>query len=145
MSKLFTIGFTKKSAREFFELLQANSIELLADIRLNNTSQLAGFTKKNDFEYFLSLFDIDYEHWAKFAPPKEVFKKYKKDGDWESFEKSYREHIHINSLIEGEDIAKALENRVCLLCSESTAKHCHRRLLAEMIRDRVGEIEIVHL
>ncbi len=145
MSELFTIGFTQKSAKEFFELLEANSIELLADIRLNNTSQLAGFTKARDLGFFLGLFDIDYEHWAKFAPPKEIFKKYKKDGDWVAFETAYRKHVRENDLIVEGDIEKIRCRRVCLLCSEATAENCHRRLLAEMIRERAGDIEITQL
>jgi len=43
---LYTIGFTKKNARQFFETLKTAGVKRLVDIRLNNQSQLAGFTKR---------------------------------------------------------------------------------------------------
>lgn len=78
----------------------------VADIQLNNNSQLADFSRAGDLEFFLDLFDIDCEHRAKFAPPEEIFKKYKKDGDWETFEKAYLKHIRENDLIVEGDIEK---------------------------------------
>lgn len=71
--KIYTVGFTKKSAKEFFNILKRNKIEQIIDIRLNNTSQLAGFTKKNDLKYFLKeLCKIDYKHFNFLAPTKEI-------------------------------------------------------------------------
>ena len=77
--KLYTIGFIKKSARVFFETLLKNNIKRLVDIRLNNTSQLAGFTKREDLRYFLeAIGNIEYIHLEKFAPSKELLNAYKK-------------------------------------------------------------------
>ncbi|MCD6501585.1 DUF488 domain-containing protein [bacterium] len=145
MKKIYTIGFTKKTAREFFGILEANSIELVADIRLNNTSQLAGFTKGRDLAYFLRLVTISYEYWQRFAPTKEILKRYKEDGDWNVYERAYRNYILSSGFIDNEVITKILNNNVCLLCSEATPENCHRRLLAEMIRDKIGDIEIIHI
>ncbi len=145
MKKLNTIGFTKKSAREFFELLQANSVRVLADIRLNNTSQLAGFTKSPDLEYFLSLVGISYIYWPQVAPTKEIFTRYKDDGDWEAMEKAYRAHIETSGAIDDRILSEVRKGDVCLLCSEAAPEKCHRRLLAEMIRDLVHDVEIRHL
>ena len=145
MKKLFTIGFTKKTAEEFFNILKDNSIELVADIRLNNKSQLAGFTKGGDLEYFLGLFGINYEYWPQFAPPKEIFKRFKSDGDWNVYEKAYRDYIDSNGFIDNNFISKVLNNNVCLLCSEATPENCHRRLLAEMIRDKAANLKVIHI
>ncbi len=142
---LYTIGFTKKSAREFFETLQRNGVRLVADIRLNNTGQLAGFTKSPDLEYFLSLVGIGYRHWPDVTPTKEIFTRYKDDGDWEAMEKAYREHIESTGAIDAEILSEVRRGDVCLLCSEATPEKCHRRLLGEMIADAAPEVEVRHL
>jgi len=88
--KIFTIGFTKKSAKEFFEILKTNNIEQIIDIRLNNTSQLAGFTKKDNLEYFLKeLCSIDYSHFIFLAPTKEIRDRYIKSKDWDVYVKEF--------------------------------------------------------
>ena len=88
---LFTIGFTKKSAEDFFTLLKKNKVKKLIDVRLNNISQLAGFTKKDDLRYFLKqICDIDYYHISEFAPTEDILKRYKnKYIKWEQYEKEF--------------------------------------------------------
>ena len=117
----------------------------LVDIRLNNVSQLAGFTKKQDLEYFLhAIADIDYVHERDLAPTKEILDGYKKKQiDWNEYERRYR------SLLEERQPAKRLKpedfDHACLLCSEPTAEHCHRRLAAEYLKDEWGNVIIHHL
>jgi len=86
--KLFTIGFTKKSAQQFFENLRASGARRVVDVRLNNVSQLAGFAKKNDLAYFLKIIcDMDYLHLPELAPTQEMLDQYKKfGGDWATYE-----------------------------------------------------------
>ncbi|MPQ30548.1 DUF488 domain-containing protein [Clostridium estertheticum] len=148
--KLYTIGFTKKSASEFFTLLKNNNIRVLVDIRLNNVSQLAGYTKRKDLEYFLTeLLSIRYIHDLNLAPTKQILDDYKKKViSWEQYEKSYIELLNERNIQDNlnEKYNKNFEN-VCLLCSESTPENCHRRLAAEYIKKLYSEldIEIVHL
>ena len=145
--KICTIGYTKKSAEEFFNLLVKNGVQLLLDIRLNNKSQLAGFTKKDDLKYFLSLFDIKYEHCSEYAPTPELLSSYQnKEIGWNGYE------VAFNAILETRgDYRKFFKKYseyeiVCLLCSESQPVKCHRRLVAEKLRNFMGpEIEIVHL
>ena len=143
--KIYTIGFTKKSAKKFFEILKGNNIEQVIDIRLNNTSQLAGFTKRNDLEYFLKeLCDIDYYHFKFLAPTKEIRDRYMKSKDWDVYVKEYIELIEDRKVLE--KLEKSFfERRTCLLCSESSADRCHRRLLAGYLKNHWGDIEVVHL
>jgi uncharacterized protein (DUF488 family) len=144
MAKLFTIGFTKKTAEVFFSRLKDAGVKKLIDVRLWNTSVYAGFTNARDFPYFLKLHNTEYRHLPEFAPTKEILKAYK-DGkmSWEEYEKQYLE------LLENRKIAERLKNAnldgACLLCAEPTPEHCHRRLLAEYLRDNFEGIEIVHL
>ena len=143
--KLYTIGFTKKNAEIFFNLLKENKIERLIDVRLNNVSQLAGFAKKNDLKYFLKeLCHVDYIHMPEFAPSEEILKDYKKGKiNWpiyiEKFEILMRQR-KIENMIKYDSL-----NDACLLCSEHTAENCHRRLVAEYLRNKFGDIEIIHL
>ncbi len=143
---LYTIGFTQKTAREFFEKLKSNNIELLIDVRLNNQSQLAGFTKGKDLEYFLKeIVGCKYEHQLVYAPTKELLSDYKsKKIDWDAYTEIF------NSLIVKRDMVGHFakhyldkENAV-LLCSEALPDMCHRRLVAEAMERDLG-VEVKHL
>lgn len=143
--RVYTIGFTKKSASEFFELLQESGAKRVVDVRLNNVSQLAGFAKKNDLEYFLrEICKMDYVHLPDLAPTKEMLDAYRSDHrDWQTYESQFIE------LMDDRRIAKKSIKRIianaCLLCSEDTPEHCHRRLVAEYLHRHWGNVEIVHL
>ncbi len=142
---LYTIGFTKKNAKDFFERLMSAGVTKIIDVRLNNVSQLAGFTKKPDLEYFLkSIGDIEYIHRLDLAPTKDILDKYKKQkGDWQIYEKQFL-NLMEQRRIETKITPKILEN-ACLLCSEPTAHHCHRRLVAEYLQEKLGNLKINHL
>ncbi|HUV79613.1 MAG TPA: DUF488 domain-containing protein [Candidatus Bathyarchaeia archaeon] len=143
--KLYTIGFTKKSAKKFFEILKKNNVEKIIDIRLNNTSQLAGFTKMEDFKYFLNeIGDIKYIHMLDCAPTEDLLKNYKKRNiTWNEYEKRYFDILEKRNILK--DIDYSIFNNACLLCSESSPKFCHRRLLAEYLAEHKTEISIIHL
>ncbi|MDR1699968.1 MAG: DUF488 domain-containing protein [Lachnoclostridium sp.] len=134
MIELYTIGFSEKSAEHFFELLRTNGIQLLIDVRLKNTSQMAGFSKKDDLKYFLkTICNCNYLHIVEFAPTEDLLKGYKdKKISWNEYENQYVDIIKkrdvISTLIENHTTQK-----VCFLCSEHLPDKCHRRLLAEMI------------
>lgn len=146
MVKLYTIGFTKKSAKDFFELLKKNNVRVLIDIRLNNVSQLAGYTKKDDLKYFLKeICNIDYIHDLLLSPTKEILDNYKQGKiDWQTYESKF-----INLLAERQVEKKYHDidyfNNACLLCSECEPDQCHRRLVAEYIAKNNSKIEIVHI
>jgi uncharacterized protein (DUF488 family) len=144
--QLFTIGFTQHSAAEFFGKLRGASIQRLVDVRLNNVSQLAGFAKRGDLEYFLrELCGADYVHELRLAPRDEDLKAVRgRQMAWRDYEEAYvallRER-RVEETIERSLFAK----RSVLLCSEATAEKCHRRLAAEYLRDAWGDVEITHL
>ncbi|MFP5213135.1 MAG: DUF488 family protein [Acidobacteriota bacterium] len=143
--KLFTIGFTKKSAERFFTTLKEAGVSRVLDIRLHNVSQLAGFAKRDDLRYFLkAICGIDYVAVPELAPTEEIFAAYRKGGkDWAVYEKRYL------NLITERKVEKLLKKELfdggCLLCSEETPDRCHRRLAAEYLLRHWGGIEIVHL
>jgi uncharacterized protein (DUF488 family) len=147
MSKItvFTIGFTKKSAEKFFSTLCENSIKRVIDVRLNNVSQLAGFSKKDDLRYFLKrICTIDYIHKIELAPTKEILNEYKKNkGKWSTYEDKFY-NLMSERKIE-ETLSRALLDGACLLCSEDKPDHCHRRLVVEYLEKKWGDIKIVHL
>lgn len=143
--RVYTIGFTKKSASEFFELLQEAGAERVVDVRLNNVSQLAGFAKKNDLEYFLrEICDMDYVHLPDLAPTKEMLDAYRSGHrDWQTYERQFLDLMHDRCIAKKAN--KQTIANACLLCSEDTPEHCHRRLVAEYLRHHWGNVEIVHL
>lgn len=143
--KVFTIGFTKKNAEQFFLRLKQAGLKRVIDTRLNNVSQLAGFTKKDDLRFFLrEVAGIDYVHMPLLAPTKDILDAYKKNGgDWNVYEQKFTDLVasrHIESKLD-----KSIVDGACLLCSEATPHHCHRRLVAEYLREKWGNLEIQHL
>lgn len=143
--KIFTIGFTKKNAEQFFSCLKQPGLQRVVDTRLNNVSQLAGFTKKEDLRFFLrEVGCIDYVHLPLLAPTQAMLDAYKKNGgDWDTYEKQFLA-LMAERRIET-SIDKNLVAGACLLCSEPTPHHCHRRLVAEYLQGRWGDIDIQHL
>ncbi len=147
--KIYTIGFTKKNAEQFFSLLEKAQITTLLDIRLNNVSQLAGYTKKDDLCFFLKrILNVKYIHSVKLAPTKQILDDYKKNKiSWERYEIEYHkllEERNVKNLFS--TIVNLSKETICLLCSEEKSHHCHRRLLAEYLKNNLSkDIEIVHL
>jgi uncharacterized protein (DUF488 family) len=144
--KLFTIGFTRTSAEHFFARLSRAKVRTLVDVRLNNVSQLAGFAKKDDLRYFAaSICGIGYDHRPELAPTQEMLDAYRKGegkGDWPAYARRFRDLIARRRI---EAIDRSALDGACLLCSEDTPHHCHRRLVAEYLRDTWGDVEIEHL
>jgi uncharacterized protein (DUF488 family) len=143
---VFTIGFSKKTAQEFFGRLKAAGIRRVLDIRLNNYSQLAGFTKRADLPFFLKeLGGIEYVHVPELAPTKEILDAFKKKkGSWEDYERSFLELLARREVAAKLD--RALFSVPCvLLCSEAKPDHCHRRLVAEYLQEKWGDVTVAHL
>jgi len=142
--KLFTIGFTKTTAESFFSKLSKAGVKKVVDIRLNNASQLAGFAKKTDLIYFLkTICDIDYEHRLELAPTKEILDEYKNNSSWANYEARFLELLSnrkVENILSREELKDA-----CLLCSEDKPQKCHRRLVAEYLKVKWDDIEILHL
>jgi uncharacterized protein (DUF488 family) len=144
--EVYTIGFTKKPAEEFFGLLKAAGVKRLVDVRLNNVSQLAGFAKRHDLEFFLKeLCGIEYVHELRLAPEKEMLDAYNKQkGAWDEYEREFRQLI-ADRQIETTVGRGLFEVPSALLCSEPTAEFCHRRLVVEHLQEKWGDLEVTHL
>lgn len=142
---IYTIGFSKKNAETFFGKLQEASVRRVVGIRLRNTSHLAGFTKRDDLRFFLRrVADIEYVHLPQLAPTEALLDDYlKRRIDWTMYEHRFDEIIaarRIETLVTPEQLANA-----CLLCSEPSPDKCHRRLVAEYLQRKWGNVRIVHL
>jgi uncharacterized protein (DUF488 family) len=141
-----TIGFTKTSAEHFFDRLKRAKVKKLIDVRLHNTSQLAGFAKADDLAFFLkALGGIGYEHAPLLAPTEEIL-KYARSGkaDWAKFEKDFL------NLMASRKIERALEPKTfeeaCLLCSEDKPHHCHRRFVCDYLNRKWNRrLTVTHL
>ncbi len=143
----YTIGFTKKTAKDFFEKLKQSGAKRIVDVRLNNVSQLAGFAKKTDLIYFLkTLSGMNYIHIPDMAPTKNILDEYKKNkGDWTVYEDKFLT-LMAQRRIEEQDIKNIL-HQGCLLCSEPEPEHCHRRLVMEYLKKKWTQdiIKVTHL
>jgi uncharacterized protein (DUF488 family) len=143
--KVFTIGFTKKSARDFFGALRRSGLKRIVDVRLNNVSQLAGFSKRDDLQFFAEVIpNVGYMHLAELAPTQEMLDDYKKKrGSWFDYETRFL-NLMAERRIE-EIVSKEIIDGSCLLCSEEKPEHCHRRLVAEYLKQKWGNLEIEHI
>ena len=145
--KIFTIGFTKKTADVFFEKLKQSEAKRVVDVRLNNVSQLAGFAKKGDLIYFLEqIANMDYIHLPDMAPTKDMLDEYKKNkGDWNTYKYKFMKLME-QRCIEKQNI-KSIVHQGCLLCSEHEPDHCHRQLVVEYLKKKWFDetLQIVHL
>ena len=145
MIKLYTIGFTGKSAEKFFNLLKEAEVEKIIDTRINNVSQLSGFAKGTDLKFFAKeIGKMSYEHEIDFAPTKDLLADYRsKKITWQEDEKEYLNLLDLRKIKSKIEIQKLHKN--CLLCSEHTAEKCHRRLLAEYLQQSFNDVEVIHL
>jgi uncharacterized protein (DUF488 family) len=143
--KVFTIGFTKKPAREFFGKLRRPGLARLIDVRLNNISQLAGFSKRDDLQFFCeSILSIGYAHLPELAPTEAMLDEYKKQrGDWSAYEAKFLA-LMAERKVE-HSLAREVIDGGCLLCSEPTPENCHRRLVAEYLQRKWGDVQIEHI
>ena len=146
MGTIYTIGFTRKTAKKFFTLLRTAGVTALVDIRLHNQSQLAGFSKRGDLAFFArELAGIEYLHLPELAPSQELFDGITKHGwTWEEYQAGF-----IN-LMEQRRAVELFDRRIpdespCLLCSEASPQRCHRRLVAEALAARGPGLRVVHL
>ena len=142
--KIYTIGFTKTTAENFFKRIKKSGARNIIDVRLNNVSQLAGFAKRDDLKYFSStICGVGYQHAPKLAPTKEMLDNYKKHkGSWEDYEEKFLDLMAKRKI---EEVDSKKLDGACLLCSEDKPHHCHRRLVAEYLNDKWGDIDIIHL
>jgi uncharacterized protein (DUF488 family) len=144
--EICTVGFTKRSAADFFGALETAGVERVIDVRLNNRSQLAGFTKASDFPFLLErILGADYHHELLLAPEAEMLKAYRaRELPWGSYEAEYLDLLRARDV--GSTLDRELfEARSVLLCSEPGPGRCHRRLAAEYLQSCWGDIEIRHL
>ncbi len=145
MQTLFTIGFTKKSLREFVGLLRNAGVTKLIDIRLRNTSQLAGYAKKEDLEFVLEQCGIGYQHVPELAPSDSLLDDYRKGKDWERFARRFKALLRRRDPVAALSAAADSHQCLCVLCTEDQPDKCHRRLVAEYVQKRVPGLEVVHL
>ena len=143
--KISTIGFTKKPARRFFELLSESGAQRVVDVRLNNRSQLAGFAKRDDLAWFLDeICGIGYVHLPALAPTGELLADWRaRRIDWPAYESRFLALMRDRRIEDA--VPRSVVDGGCLLCSEDRPHRCHRRLVAEYLAERWGGVEIAHL
>lgn len=144
--EIYTIGFTQTPAAEFFGKLRGAGIQRLIDVRLNNVSQLAGFTKRDDLRFFLAeICQADYAHEPQLAPTQEILDAYKKHrSSWEDYQRRFLD------LLAERKVEDLLDRQLfhiptVLLCSEREPEHCHRRLVIEYLNEQWGDLHAIHL
>jgi uncharacterized protein (DUF488 family) len=145
--KIYTIGFTKKTAQAFFDLVSENGVQRLVDIRLKPSGQLSGFAKQADLPYFLDRLagHCSYLHLPELAPSEELLDAYRETKDWSLYEVQFQSLMDLRGIPDTLDRTSFEKQASCLLCSEDTPDHCHRRLVAERLAERWPEVEIIHL
>ena len=142
--RIYTLGFSHKSAEGFFDILRESGVRRVVDIRRSNTNQLAGFTKKDDLRYFLQvILDIPYTHELALAPSTDLMRTYRHDEvGFDEFSKQLREEYDAGDV---SSLDRSLFDDAVLLCSEADPSTCHRLVAAEYLAEVWDDVEIVHL
>jgi uncharacterized protein (DUF488 family) len=145
--EIFTIGFAQTPAAEFFGKLKRAGVQRLLDVRLNNTSQLAAYAKRDDLRYFLrEICGAEYEHEPLLVPTQPMLDAYKKEkGSWQGYERQFLDLMAERRIEDQLDRERFVTTPTVLLCSERTPEHCHRRLVLEYLQPKWPEITPVHL
>ena len=144
--KLFTVGHTRKPLRRFVALLREAGVDCVVDVRLHNTSQLAGFAKRDDLEFLLREgFGVGYAHHPELAPTEEILGRYKRDRNWEAYVSAFTALMEERGMAAHAAEVLGAYSCPCLLCSEDDPRRCHRRLLAEAVAASRGDTEVIHL
>jgi uncharacterized protein (DUF488 family) len=143
---IYTIGFTKRRAADFFGTLRQAGIRRLVDVRLNNASQLAGFTKREDLPFFLrEICGAEYRHEPLLAPTQDLLDRYRKQkAGWDDYERRFLT-LMAERRIEAVIDRSLFAVPAVLLCSETTADYCHRRLVCEYLARHWGDVRAIHL
>ena len=146
MPTIYTIGYRRKPLSTFIRQLQEAGVDVVVDVRLRNTSHLAGYAKRDTLAFLLTEgFDIAYEHHPELAPTDDILDAYNENSDWMAYEQAF---VPLLAEREAEAIGREIITRYrrpCLLCAEATADHCHRRLVAEHWADAIPDLTIIHL
>jgi uncharacterized protein (DUF488 family) len=146
MPTVYTIGFRRKPLSEFIELLRQAGVDAVIDVRLRNTSQLAGYSKKDDLAFLLDQgFGIAYEHHPDLSPTDDILDAYRQDKDWAAYEERFNSLLIERQVEEKGREVLSRYRATCLLCAEPTADQCHRRLVAEYWAAHIPDLTIVHL
>lgn len=144
--KLYTIGFTQKTAERFFGLLAEAGVERLVDIRLKPGGQLSGFANNRDLPFFLDrLNGCRYVHRPDLGPSAEIRDDLRRDHDWPRYAERFEALMDERGVPGNLDQAEFEREASCLLCSEASPDQCHRQLVAERIARAWDGVEIVHL
>ena len=141
---VYTVGYTKKPLRRFIDLLRVARVDAVIDVRLRNTGQLAGWSKRDDLAFILEVFGIAYHHRPEVAPTPELLDGYRRDHDWQRYEVEYRRIIAGRGVLPAISELLSRFERPCLLCSEDDPTHCHRRLLWELMAGELP-LHVIHL
>ena len=146
---LCTIGFTGKTAEEFFTLLSSAGVQQVIDVRQNRSGQLSGFSKHPDLSFFLKkIAGIEYLHEPLLTPPPELLKTYRRTKDWPAYEADFLAVMKERRVPASLDTT-SWSPQASLLCSEPGPEKCHRRLVADLLAgywiEQGYAVEIRHL
>jgi uncharacterized protein (DUF488 family) len=148
MPRVATIGFAKKGAERFVQLLQGAGVTTVVDTRRRPDSPLAGYARQRDLPFVLRGCSIRYEHRPELAPPNDLLERYREDKDWPAYVAEFEERVLSTdeaSRTMDELLQRSATETVALLCSEPTPEKCHRRLVVERMRELEPRLELVHL
>ncbi|HRJ73914.1 MAG TPA: DUF488 domain-containing protein [Terrimicrobiaceae bacterium] len=143
MAEIFTLGYEGTNALQFMRVLQARSIDTLVDVREMPLSRKPGFSK-NALAEACENASITYEHWHALGCPKDIRASYKMDGDWDKYTRRFRKHLPSIADVLEELTARALTERICLVCFEADPHMCHRSYVSQAVSE-LGPIQVVHL
>ena len=145
MARLYTIGYERLLPPELVNELKVAGVQRLIDVRYRPQSRRPGMSKTRLGE-LLGDHGIAYEHRKELGTPPDIRWYFKNRREAEG-QAQFRAHIEETAAKELDALAQELETAppTVLMCLEAEPGGCHRRVLAEQLRARRPELEVVDL
>lgn len=145
--QIYTIGYEGHSLEAYLNKLIKNDIKILVDTRKNPLSRKFGFSK-NQLKKYCHSVGIEYEHFPETGIPSELRSELNSQSDYDQLFKKYEKDYLPNTVSEQKRIVALIEKyeRIALTCFEANVCQCHRKPLAESIKELAGnKFDINHI
>ena len=145
MPTVWTIGYERLLPPQLVAELAAARVERVLDVRFRPQSRRPGMSKTR-LGHLLEAHGIAYEHRRALGTPPDLRHDFHA-GRLEPARAGYRKHVEATAPEALDTLAGELEHgpRTALLCLEEDPAGCHRRVLSELMSERLPALRVVDL
>ena len=145
MPQLYTLGYEGIGQATLFQTLLFHDVQTLLDIRELPQSRKPGLSK-TALGLAATDYGLQYAHVRALGTPRDIRYRRKIDHDEAAFRVGFLEYLATQDEAMADLVARAQQERCCLLCYEADARQCHRWFVGERaVEMSGGALTLVHL